>query len=177
MKRLFLIFVIGLGILGFAQKKDSQDQYKKEISEKEKFSQDFDRMIKFEKEKFEKEFKSISSEERRSFFQKVQVQRMMAELNLSTEKKEEAQKLFEGYLEKRDDIMRKFKPDTDKDNLTEQEAMAHIRKGLNVAQELLDMRREYTDKFLKVLTPNQILQMSRLEKDMILHLRKYKHRK
>ena len=176
MKKLFFIFAIGVGVLGFAQKKNSQDQHKKEILEKDRFSKDFDRMINFEKGKFEKEFKNISSEERRVFFRKVQVQRMMIELNLPIEKQEKAEKLFEKYLEKRDDIMKKFKPDIEKDSLTEQEAIEHIRKGLDVAQKLLDMRKEYTDKFLKVLTPNQVLKMNRVEKDMMLHLKKYKNK-
>ena len=79
-------------------------------------------------------------------------------------------------MEKRDDIMRKFKPDIEKDSLTEQEAIENIRKGLDVAQELLDMRKKYTDKFLKVLTPNQVLKMNRVEKDMMLHLKKYKNK-
>ena len=172
MKKLFFIFAIGVGVLGFAQKKNSQDQHKKEILEKDRFSKDFDRMINFEKGKFEKEFKNISSEERRNFFRKVQVQRMMTELNLPVEKQEKAEKL----LEKRDDIMKKFKSDIEKDSLTEQEAIEHIRKGLDVAQKLLDMRKEYTDKFLKVLTPNQVLKMNRVEKDMMLHPKKYKNK-
>ena len=176
MKKLFFIFAIGIGVLGFAQKKNSQDWHKKEILEKDRFSKDFDRMINFEKGKFEKEFKNISSEERRNFFRKVQVQRMMTELNLPVEKQEKAEKLFEKYLEKRDDIMKKFKPDIEKDSLTEQEAIEHIRKGLDVAQKLLDMRKEYTDKFLKVLTPNQVLKMNRVEKDMMLHPKKYKNK-
>ena len=75
-----------------------------------------------------------------------------------------------------DDIMKKFKSDIEKDSLTEQEAIEHIRKGLDVAQKLLDMRKEYTDKFLKVLTPNQVLKMNRVEKDMMLHLKKYKNK-
>ena len=55
MKKLFFIFAIGVGVLGFAQKKNSQDWHKKEILEKDRFSKDFDRMINFEKGKFEKE--------------------------------------------------------------------------------------------------------------------------
>ena len=35
MKKLFFIFAIGVGVLGFAQKKNSQDWHKKEILEKE----------------------------------------------------------------------------------------------------------------------------------------------
>jgi hypothetical protein len=38
------------------------------------------------------------------------------------------------------------------------------------------MRKEYTDKFLKVLTPNQVLKMNRVEKDMMLHPKKYKNK-
>ena len=67
MKKLFFIFAIGVGVLGFAQKKNSQDQHKKEILEKDRFSKDFDRMINFEKGKFEKEFKNISSDEKCKF--------------------------------------------------------------------------------------------------------------
>ena len=51
MKKLFFIFAIGVGVLGFAQKKNSQDWHKKEILEKDRFSKDFDRMINFEKGK------------------------------------------------------------------------------------------------------------------------------
>lgn len=39
------------------------------------------------------------------------------------------------------------------------------------------MRKEYTDKFLQVLTPQQVLQMNRLEKEMTEYFQKHKEKK
>jgi hypothetical protein len=50
--------------------------------------------------------------------------------------------------------------------LSDEEATSRLNQSFDVGQQLLNNRRAYADKFLKILTPQQVLSFSRTEGKM-----------
>lgn len=175
MKKLIFILMMVLGVFGFSQKykECSQNGEKKEMLDRE-------REVSF----FSERYKKNSPEERKKFFRQMQTQSIIQVLKLSGEKQKELKKLLEEYFSKSDEIVKKFKVNfrkkkrgIEEEILTNEEALVQLKSRLEIAQELLDMRKEYMDKFLQVLTPQQILRMNQLEKEMTEYFRKYEEKK
>jgi hypothetical protein len=47
--------------------------------------------------------------------------------------------------------------------LSDEEATSRLNQSFDVGQQLLNNRRAYADKFLKILTPQQVLNFSRMK--------------
>lgn len=117
------------------------------------------------------DFKNMTPEQRREFIKKMspeQRQKLMQDaatmmairnLEIPPEKQEAFKKLLNEYVQSQKAIKDKFKPDFSKENLSDAEAKKMLNQSFQLGQELLDNRKVYADKFLKILTPQQVLKL------------------
>ena len=78
-------------------------------------------------------------------------------------KRQEFKSLYNEYQDKQNEIKSRFKPSNNYDNMTDDEAKQHLSQSFEVGQQLLDNRKAYAQKFLKVIKPQQVLQMYQTE--------------
>lgn len=117
------------------------------------------------------DFKSMTPEQRREFIKKMspeQRQKLMEnaviamsikKLQVPAEKQEAFKKLLIEYSQSQKNIRNKFKADFSKENLSDADAKKMLNQSFQLGQELLDNRKIYADKFLKILTPQQVLKL------------------
>jgi Spy/CpxP family protein refolding chaperone len=117
------------------------------------------------------DFRTMSPEQRREFIQKMTPEQrhqlmedaavMMAikKLEVPAEKQEAFKKLLIEYTQSQKNIKNKFKADFSKENISDSEAKKLLTQSFQLGQELLDNRKIYADKFLKILTPQQVLKL------------------
>ena len=70
---------------------------------------------------------------------------------------------MKGYLKRDDDFEERRKKLA---NLSDEEATRRLNQSFDVGQQLLNNRRTYADKFLKILTPQQVLKLFQTEGKM-----------
>ena len=114
-------------------------------------------------------------EDKMAFIQQLSVNKIIKELGLSGEKKDTVEKLLSEYLKAQREI-KAFKPMGAHENLTDEEALRKINLGFEVAQKVLDNRKFYSKKLLEHLSPQQVLKIYKIEKD-IKDSFKHKHDK
>ena len=91
---------------------------------------------------------------------------MVSELDVPKTNEEEFKTLYAEYQEKQAAIKRKFKSEADYESMSDDEAMKQLNQSFEIGQELLDNRKIYAQKFMKVLKPQQVLQMYQTEGKM-----------
>ena len=74
--------------------------------------------------------------------------------------------LYSEYQEKQNSIKSKFKYGGDYENMSDEEAKKQLNESFEGGQQLLDSRKIYAEKFLKVIKPQQVLQMYHTEGKM-----------
>lgn len=171
--KLLLVLALFLSGIFFAQEKDClHEKNKKEIKE---FHQKFDEINKKHQETFDK----LSKEEKMKYFQKIKVDKILERLNLVEEKQKELKPLLDKYFEDTDGIMKAFnKLKKSSENLSNKEALEKLKESLDTAQKLLDNRKIYTEKFLEILTPQQVLEINNIEREMKdFFKKKHEHKK
>ena len=146
MKKLLLTFSIALSVFLFAQKQP-----------------DFKSMSKEQRKEY---IKKLSPEERKKLLGELSVELrkrlILTELNLndiSEENKDAFLKIFDEYLESQKTIKNKFRADFSQENLSDAEAKKMLNQSFDLGQQLLNNRKVYADKFLKILTPQQVLKL------------------
>lgn len=117
------------------------------------------------------DFRTMSPEQRREYIKKMTPEQrhqlmedaavMMAikKLEVPAEKQEAFKKLLIEYNQSQKNIKNKFKEDFSKENISDAEAKNLLTQSFQLGQELLDNRKIYADKFLKILTPQQVLKL------------------
>lgn len=117
------------------------------------------------------DFRSMSPEERREYIRNLSPEQrhklmedaaaMMAIKNLKipAEKQDAFKKLLNEYVQSQKAIKDRFKPDFSKENLSDAEAKKMLDQSFDLGQQLLNNRKVYADKFLKILTPQQVLKL------------------
>ena len=75
------------------------------------------------------------------------------------EKQEAFKILLKEYLESQKTIKNKFRADFSQENLSDAEAKKILNQSFDLGQQLLNNRKVYADKFLKILTPQQVLKL------------------
>ena len=117
------------------------------------------------------DFRTMSPEQRRELIRKMTPEQrhqlmedaavMMAikKLQVPAEKQDAFKKLLIEYNQSQKNIKNKFKEDFSKENLSDAEAKKMLNQSFQLGQELLDNRKVYADKFLKILTPQQVLKL------------------
>lgn len=109
---------------------------------------------------------SMSVKDRGVFLQNMKENIVIDDLDISKEKQDEFKTLYAEYQNNQKQIKEKFHVDKNLDNLSDEEATKRLNQSFDVGQQLLDNRKTYADKFLKILTPQQVLTLFQTEGKM-----------
>lgn len=115
-----------------------------------------------------KEWKNLNPEERKKLFQEMRVEKMLSALEVEPAKKESFKNLLQQYFKRKEEIVKSFNAEKIKKEvkISNQEALKFLDKSFDTAQKILDYKKQFKQKFLEILTPQQVLQLYKLEKDM-----------
>lgn len=108
--------------------------------------------------------KQLPPEQRKKIMEESLVNMVIRNLMISNEKQEPFKRLYKEYKDQQRVITSQFKQDFNTPPNNDQEAQKKLTQSFDLAQQLLDHRKMYTDKFLKILTPQQVLRLFSLEK-------------
>ena len=101
----------------------------------------------------------MSPQERMSLLKQFRQNMVVSELDVPENNQEQFKSLYSEYQEKQNEIISKFKPNEDYENMSDEEAKQQLNQSFEVGQQLLDNRKAYSQKFMKVIKPQQVLQM------------------
>ena len=108
----------------------------------------------------------MSVKERSAFLQKMKENIVIDDIDIAPDKQEEFKNLYTEYQSNQKQIREKFIFDNKIDNLSDGEATKRLYQSFDVGQQLLDNRKAYADRFLKFLTPQQVLKLFQTEGKM-----------
>ena len=108
----------------------------------------------------------MSPQERMSLLKQFRQNMVVSELDVPENNQEQFKSLYSEYQEKQNEIKSKFKPNEDYENMSDEEAKQQLNQSFEVGQQLLDNRKAYSQKFMKVISPQQVLQMYQTEGKM-----------
>lgn len=108
----------------------------------------------------------MSPQEKMSLLKQFRENMMISELDVSQTDQPEFKTLYAEYQDRQNSIKSRFKPSEDYDNMSDEEARRQLNESFEIGQQLLDNRKIYAQKFLKVLKPQQVLQMYQTEGKM-----------
>ena len=108
----------------------------------------------------------MSPQEKMSLLKQFRENMMVSELDVPQTDQQEFKTLYAEYQEKQNSIKSKFKSSEDYENMSDEEAKRQLNESFDIGQQLLDNRKIYAQKFMKVLKPQQVLQMYQTEGKM-----------
>ena len=108
----------------------------------------------------------MSPQEKMSLLKEFREIMMVSELDVPQTDQQEFKTLYAEYQEKQNSIKSKFKSSEDYENMSDEEAKRQLNESFDIGQQLLDNRKIYAQKFMKVLKPQQVLQMYQTEGKM-----------
>ena len=108
----------------------------------------------------------MSTKERSLFLQKMKENIVIDDIDISADKQDEFKALYAEYQANQKQIKEKFLVENNIANLSDEEATRRLNQSFDVGQQLLNNRRTYADKFLKILTPQQVLKLFQTEGKM-----------
>ncbi|MCD9856570.1 hypothetical protein LUD75_17745 [Epilithonimonas sp. JDS] len=109
---------------------------------------------------------NMSVKDRTVFLQNMKENIVIDDLDIPKEKQDEFKTMYAEYQSNQKQIKEKFHVDKNLDNLSDDEATKRLNQSFDVGQQLLNNRRTYADKFLKILTPQQVLTLFQTEGKM-----------
>ena len=109
---------------------------------------------------------NMSTKERSMFLQKMKENIVIDDIDISADKQDEFKALYAEYQNNQKQIKEKFLVENNIGNLSAEEATRRLNQSFDVGQQLLNNRRTYADKFLKILTPQQVLKLFQIEGKM-----------
>ena len=111
--------------------------------------------------------RSLSPEQRRKLMEDAAAIMAIRKLQIPEEKQETFKKLLSEYAQSQKAIKDKFKPaKVDDQELSDAEAKKMLDQSFDLGLQLLNNRKVYTEKFLKILTPQQVLKLFNHEGQM-----------
>ena len=108
----------------------------------------------------------MSPQEKMSLLKQFRENMMVSELDVPQTDQQEFKTLYAEYQEKQNSIKSRFKPSEDYENMSDEEAKRQLNESFDIGQQLLDNRKIYAQKFMKVLKPQQVLRMYQTEGKM-----------
>ena len=108
----------------------------------------------------------MSPQEKMSLLKQFRENMMVSELDVPQTDQLEFKTLYAEYQEKQNSIKSRFKLSEDYENMSDEEAKRQLSESFDIGQQLLDNRKIYAQKFMKVLKPQQVLQMYQTEGKM-----------
>lgn len=110
--------------------------------------------------------KNMSPQERLQTLQQFRENMIVSKLALPENAQTDFKLLYSEYQNKQNEIKNKFKSNNDYENMSDEEAKKELNESFEVGQQLLDNRKVYCEKFMKVIKPQQVLQMYQTEGKM-----------
>ena len=110
--------------------------------------------------------KNMSPQERLQTLQQFRENMIVSEFALPENAQTDFKLLYSEYQNKQNEIKNKFKSNNDYENMSDEEAKKQLNESFEVGQQLLDNRKVYCEKFMKVIKPQQVLQMYQTEGKM-----------
>lgn len=104
--------------------------------------------------------------QRMTLLQEFREKMIISELDLPENSQPEFKTLYAEYQKKQNDIKAKFSPQENYSGISDQEAIRELDRSFEVGQQLLDNRKDYAQKFMKVISPQQVLQLYQTEGKM-----------
>lgn len=124
------------------------------------------------------DWKTMKPEQRKQIIQKMNPQQRMqllqqfredmvvSEIDVPQSNEEEFKTLYAEYQAKQNEIKKKFKASGEYENMSDDEAKQQLNQSFEVGQQLLDNRKLYAEKFMKIIKPQQVLHMYQTEGKM-----------
>ena len=109
---------------------------------------------------------NMSVRERSAFLQNMKANIVVGDISVPADKQDSFKSLYTEYQNNQKQIKEKFHPDKNFDQLSDEDATARLNQSFDVGQQLLNNRKAYADKFLKILTPQQVLKLFQTEGKM-----------
>lgn len=191
MKRIMFLAVMSIGVMALAQEKKEGDKTSHHYFDKRELKKAIKNakksLNKLDKEKIEKSLekaqigfdkakeamKEFGYRDPHKFLEETKIKRILEELKIPEKDREETRKLFEQYFQQKNDLIKQFKKEKKKvEELSNEEARERIRASFETAQKMLDMRKEYTEIFLKKFTPQEVIKIHQIEKNMMDFVKK-----
>ncbi|RQP14490.1 MAG: hypothetical protein EAS48_01550 [Chryseobacterium sp.] len=91
---------------------------------------------------------------------------IVTQIGVQPEKQGEFRDLYQQYDKSQSSIAQEFNDGLDPREMTDDQAKEKIYKGFDISQKLLNNKKNYTEKFLQVITPRQLYHMYQTEKRM-----------
>jgi hypothetical protein len=129
-------------------------------------------------QQFGYDWKSMKPEQRKQVIQKMKPEERIAllkefrekmiisELAIPENDQPAFTSLYSEYQNRQKEIKSKFTHRDDYEKMSDQEATNQLSRSFDVGQELLDIRKNYAQKFMKVISPQQVLRMYQTEGKM-----------
>lgn len=105
----------------------------------------------------------MSPEERVELLDTFRQNMLVDELGIPEDKKVEFKNLYSEYQESQRNIKKQFHRKLDYQNMSEEDAQQELKNSFDIGQQLLDNRRKYSEKFQKIMSPQQVLKMFETE--------------
>ena len=117
-------------------------------------------------EKRKEVIQNMKPEERVALLKEFREKMIISELAVPENTQPEFKNLYSEYQEKQNEIKAKFVPTQDCEKMTDEDAIKELNNSFDVGQQLLDNRKDYAQKFMKVISPQQVLRMYQTEGKM-----------
>ncbi len=110
-------------------------------------------------EQRKKVINNMNPEERIALLKEFRENMMISELNIPEDKQEQFKILYAEYQERQKEIKNKFQHDQNYNSMSDEDAKKQLNQSFEVGQQLLNHRKEYCGKFMKIITAQQVLKM------------------
>ena len=117
-------------------------------------------------EKRKEVIQNMKPEERVALLKEFREKMIIAELAVPENTQPEFKNLYSEYHQKQNEIKANFVPTQDCEKMTDEDAIKELNNSFDVGQQLLDNRKDYAQKFMKVISPQQVLRMYQTEGKM-----------
>ena len=105
----------------------------------------------------------MNPNERKALLKEFREKMIVSELAVPQNSQPEFLNLYSEYQSKQNDIKSKFNANENYDTMSDEEATKQLNQSFEVGQQLLDNRKNYAQKFIKVISPQQVLKMYQTE--------------
>lgn len=123
-------------------------------------------ITKMSKEERQGYMKTLSPEQRKAVLGEAMISLTIKKLEIPSEKQETFKKIYKEFKDGQKLIRNKFKSVPNKAITTDDMAKSKLYQNFELSQALLDHRKTYTEKFLKVISAKQVLQLFEQERKM-----------
>jgi hypothetical protein len=109
------------------------------------------------------EIKNMSPKEKKEALKQFKRDLVLSELQIPENQKDRFVAIYSAYQTKQREIKNKFKSRGNFSDMTDEEANAELENSFEIGQQLLDLRKEYAEKFNQVIKPQKVLQLFQTE--------------